>query len=120
LESRRKNHLEVEMKSNPLLVQIFGVTLSTLLFTSFFFVGCGAVEEDNNQPSIETITDKTLNVGDETKVEVTITDADVDDMHIISASSDDATIATVSVRDVTLTYRHGGRHRDCHSLYHRQ
>ena len=91
------------MKSNPLLRQIFGVTLLTLLFTSFFFVGCGAFEEDNNQPSIETIDDKTLNAGDEAKVEVTITDTDVDDTHIISASSDDTTVATVSARDTTLT-----------------
>ena len=91
------------MKSNPFLIQTLGAVVSTLLFTSFFFVGCGAVEEDNNQPSIETITDKTLNVGDETKVEVTITDADVDDTHIISATSDDTTVVTVSVRDATLT-----------------
>lgn len=91
------------MKSNPLLRQIFGVTLSTFLFASLFFIGCGAFEEDNSQPAIETITDKTLNVGDRTQVDVTITDADVDDTHIISASSDDTTVATVSVRDTTLT-----------------
>ncbi len=96
-------HFEVEMGSNLLLRQIFGVTLSILLFTSFFFVGCGASEEDNSQPFIETISDKTLNVGDETTVEVNITDADVDDTHIISAFTDDTIIATVSVRDTTLT-----------------
>ncbi len=87
----------------PLLIQILGVTLSILPLTLFFFVGCGVFEEDNNQPSIETINDETLNVGDQTKVEVTITDADVDDMHIISITSDDTTVATVSVRDATLT-----------------
>ena len=91
------------MKSNPLLRQICGVTLSILLFTALVFLGCGAFEGDNNQPSIETINDKTLNVGDETTVEVNITDADIDDTHIISASSDDTTVATVSVRDATLT-----------------
>lgn len=91
------------MKSNLLLRQIFGVTLLALLFTSFFFAGCGAFEEDNSQPTIETIADKTLNVGDETKVEVTITDADVDDTHTISAFADDTTVATVAVRDATLT-----------------
>ena len=91
------------MKPNPLLRQIFNVTLLIPLFTSFFFAGCGASEDDNTQPSIETINDKTLNVGDETTVEVNITDADIDDTHIISASSDDTTVATVSVRDATLT-----------------
>ena len=93
------------MKSNPLLIQILGVALSILLFTSLCFLGCGAAEDDNSQPSIETVTDQTLNVGDETKVKVTITDTDVDDTHTISASSDDTTVATVSVSDATLTIK---------------
>ena len=91
------------MRFNPLLRQVFSTTLSILLFTSLFFVGCGASEEDNSQPSIGTISNKTLNVGDETRLEVIITDADVDDTHIIRASSSDTTVATVSVRDTTLT-----------------
>ena len=91
------------MKSNPLLIQIFGVILSILLFTSLFFVGCGAFEDDNDQPSIEAIIDQTLDAGNKTKVEANITDADVDDTHTISASSDDTTTATVSVSDATLT-----------------
>ena len=91
------------MKSNPLLRQIFGVTLSTLLFTSLCFLGCGAFGNDNSQPSIGGITDQTLNVGDETTVEVTITDADLDDTHAISTFSDDTTIVTVSVSHTTLT-----------------
>ena len=91
------------MKSTPLLGQIFNVTLLIFLFTVCFFVGCGASEDDNSQPSIETINDKTLNVGNETTVEVNITDADIDDTHIISVSSDDTTVATVSGRDATLT-----------------
>jgi len=91
------------MKPNPLLRRIFGVTVPILLFTSLFFAGCGASEDDNTQPSIGTINDKTLNVGDETTVEVNITDVDIDDTHIISVSSDDTTVATVSVRDATLT-----------------
>lgn len=91
------------MKSKSLLMQIFDETLLTLLSASLFFVGCGDSEDDNTQPLIETITDKTLSVGDKTTVEVTITDADVDDMHVISASSDDTTVFTVSVRDATLT-----------------
>lgn len=93
------------MRFNPLLTQIFGLALSTLLFTSFFFVGCGASEDDNSQPSIETISDRTLDVGDGTTVEVTIVDVDVDDTHVIRAFSDDTTVATVSVRDSTLTIR---------------
>jgi hypothetical protein len=96
------------MKPNPLWVQIFGATLSILLFTSLLFVGCGAFEDDNSQPSIETITDKTLNAGDETTVKVTITDADVDDTHIINASSDDTNIATVSVDENSLTITGNG------------
>lgn len=91
------------MKSTPLLRQIFGVILSTFLFTSLFFIGCGESEEDNNQPLIETITDKTFDVGDTQKVRVSITDADVDDTHIINASSDDTNIATVSVDEDSLT-----------------
>ncbi|MYE91456.1 hypothetical protein F4X33_20955 [Candidatus Poribacteria bacterium] len=90
------------MKSNQFLRETFGVTLSILL-GSFFFIGCGASEDDNNQPSIGTISDKTLNVGDKRKVEVTITDADVDNMHTVNASSDNMTVATVSVRETTLT-----------------
>ncbi len=91
------------MKSKPRLMKIFDVTLLTLLSASLFFVGCGSSEDDNSQPLIETITDKTLSVGDKTTVEVTITDADADDMHVIRASSDATTVSTVSVRDATLT-----------------
>ena len=91
------------MKPNPLFRQIFGVILSTFLFTSLFFIGCGVSEEDNNQPSIETISTKLLNVGDEIQVKVPITDADVDDTHIISASSEDTTVATVVVSATTTT-----------------
>ena len=93
------------MRFNPFLIQISGVTLSTLLLTSFFFFGCGAFEEDNSQPSVETIIDKTLDAGDKATVELNITDADVDDTHTISASSDDTTVATVSVSDATLTIK---------------
>ena len=91
------------MKSNPFLKQTLRTILLTFLFTLLCFFGCGAAEDDNSQPSIETITDQTLNVGDETTVKVTITDADVDDTHTISAFTDDTTIATVSVSDATLT-----------------
>ena len=96
------------MKPNPLWVQIFGATLSILLFTSLLFVGCGAFEDDNSQPSIETITDKTVDVGGTRKARVYITDADVDDTHIINASSDDTNIATVSVDEDSLTITGNG------------
>lgn len=91
------------MKFDPLWIQIFGVTLLILLLTSLLFVGCGAFGEDNNQPSIETISDKTVDVGNTRKVRVYITDTDPDDTHIINASSDDTNIAAVSVDEDSLT-----------------
>ena len=91
------------MRFNLFLIPIFGVTLSTLMFPSLFFISCGAFEDDNSEPSIGGITDKTLNVGAETTVEVNITDTDFRDTHSIRASSDDTAIATVSVNDTTLT-----------------
>ena len=69
---------------------------------SFILIGCGFFD-DNSQPEIDTITDQTLYVGDETQVELNITDDDVDDSHIINVSSDNTTIATASVSDTTLT-----------------
>ena len=79
------------------------LTLATaMLITSVFFVSCGE-QDDNSQPSIELIIDQTLEVGDKTTVDVNIIDADVDDTHTISAASDDPAIATVSVRDNTLS-----------------
>ena len=74
-----------------------------LLVTSLALISCGAFEDDNNQPAIEPITDKTLDVGDETTAEVNITDADIDDTHIISASSEDGSVATVSVDAAVIT-----------------
>ena len=62
-----------------------------------------AFEDDNNQPAIGPITDKTLDVGDETTAEVNITDADIDDTHIISVSSEDRSVATVSVDAAVIT-----------------
>ena len=108
IETSRKyhlEHLEVNMKSSPFSKRIASVTFSILLFTSFLFVGCGTSEEDNSQPLIETITDKTLNVDDELAVEVTIVDADVENSHIIRAFSDDSSVATISVRSTTLTIK---------------
>lgn len=91
------------MGSNLFLKHTWGAVLSTLLLISLCFLGCDAFEDDNSQPSIEPITDQTLNVGDETTVELTITDADPDDTHAIRAFSDDTTIITLSVSHTTLT-----------------
>ena len=77
------------------------ITLSILMMTvlvsvSFFIIGCGEVDDEtedglvvNNQPSIETISDQTVDVGNTVEVKIIITDADVGDTHTISAASDD-------------------------------
>ena len=85
--------------------------LATLLVSiSLFVVGCSETEDDaepevvvNNQPSIGAISDQTVDIGGEVTVVVNITDADVDNTHTISASSNDKAIATVSVKNTTLT-----------------
>ena len=74
-----------------------------LLVTSLAFISCGSFEDDNNQPSIEPITDQTLDIDTKTTAHVNITDADLDDTHTINASSDDTTIATVSVNAASIT-----------------
>ena len=65
-------------------------------------IGCGFFD-NNSQPEVESITDQTLYVNDETKVELNITDEDVDDTHTIKAVSDDTSVAIVSESDTTLT-----------------
>lgn len=60
----------------------------------FVLIGCGAFDE-NSPPEIEPINDITLEVGDETTVEVNITDTDVYDTHDIKFSSDNTRIAKV-------------------------
>ena len=73
-----------------------------MLVVSLVFMSCGAFD-DNSQPMIEPISDKTLNAGDNRLVNVYVTDADVDDAHTISAFSDDTSIATVSVEEDSVT-----------------
>ena len=91
------------MKNTSLNPKIISLILTVVLFGMFFlFIGCGFLD-NNSQPTMETITDQTLYVDDETKVEVNITDEDTDDTHIVNASSDNTTIATASVSDTTLT-----------------
>ena len=91
----------------------FFTLMLTVLLTPLVLVGCGEIEEEennqpvivekNNQPVIAAISDQTLEVGDEASIEVNITDADADDTHTISAVSDDTAVATVSVSNTILT-----------------
>ena len=73
--------------------------VSNIIRTTIEVVGV----KKNNTPVIEAIPDQTLGVGDETRVAVNITDADLSDTHILRASSDDTAIATVAVNSTTLT-----------------
>ena len=93
---------------------IVSILATVLVSISLFVVGCSETEDDieddtepevvvNSQPSIGAIPDQTLDMGAEVTVAVNITDADVDNTHTISASSNDKTIATVSVKNTTLT-----------------
>ena len=85
--------------NRKIVVSILAVILLAIPLS---FIGCGALE-DNSQPGIESITDKTIDVGDDKTVDVYITDADVDDIHTINASSDNPSVATVSVDEDSLT-----------------
>lgn len=76
--------------------------MAVTLVTSLVFMSCGAFD-DNSQPEIEPITDKTVDAGGNRSVNIYITDADVDDTHTIRAFSDDTSIATVSVKADSLT-----------------
>ncbi len=75
----------------------FFTLILTLLLTPFVLVGCGEIEEENNQPAIAVIPDQTLGVGDTLSMAVHITDADSDDTHTIRAVSNDASVATATV-----------------------
>ena len=82
---------------------VVSILATASLVTSLVLAGCGASEDDNNQPTIKPISDKTLNQGDKKTVDVNITDADVDDTHIISAFTDNTTVAAVSVDEASIT-----------------
>ncbi len=91
------------MKKTSLDPKIALLILAITLFgPSFLLIGCGALD-DNSQPEIEPITDETLDVGEERTVDVYITDADVGDIHTVEASSDNPSVATVSVNENFLT-----------------
>ena len=81
---------------------VISMRIAATLVTSLVFMSCGAFD-DNSQPEIDTVTDQTLYVGDEMKVELNIIDEDTDDTHVINVSSDNTTVATASVSDTTLT-----------------
>lgn len=89
-----------ETNLNPKIVSL--VLTTVLLGMPFVLIGCGFFE-DNSQPEIDTITDQTLYMGDEMKVELNIIDEDTGDTHVINVSSDNTTVATASVSDTTLT-----------------
>ena len=99
-----------ETNRNP---KVSLLILTIVLFgISFALIGCGFFEHDNNPPSIqtstgETITDQTLTLAVNSKktVEVFITDVDDDDTHTVGASSENTTVATVSVADTIVTIR---------------
>ncbi|MDE0468639.1 MAG: Ig-like domain-containing protein [Candidatus Poribacteria bacterium] len=91
------------MKNTSLNPKIVSLILTVALVgMSFVFIGCGFFD-DNSQPEIETITNQTLYVDEETEMKLNIIDEDIDDTHIISVSSDNTTIATALVSDTTLT-----------------
>ena len=83
----------------------------SFLLSSIVLVGCGEIEEDNNQPVITGITSQTLDVkdileaGETIVVELSLIDTDSGDTHTIRATSDDPKVATVSVRDTTLVIK---------------
>lgn len=81
---------------------ILSMLITVSFIISLVLTGCGAFD-DNSQPMIEPITDKTLDAGGNRSVNVYVTDADVDDTHTISAFSDDTSIATVSVDEGSVT-----------------
>ena len=93
---------------------IVSILATVLVSISLFVVGCSETEDDikddteaevvvNSQPSLGAIPNQTVDMGAEVAVAVNIIDADVDNTHTISASSNDKAIATVSVKNTTLT-----------------
>ena len=81
----------------------FFMLILPFLLALFVLVGCGEVEEDNTQPVIESISDQTLDVGDIVEMNVSITDADVDDTHTIRAASSDTGVVITSVNGRTVS-----------------
>ncbi len=80
----------------------FNISLLILTFflfgISFVLIGCG----ENSRPSVQaTNDDLNLTVGSRKVVEVYITDTDDNDTHTISASSENTTVAAVSVNEIT-------------------
>ena len=82
------------------------LTVAALLYIQ---IGCDgdnpASVPRNSQPVIAEIPDKAVHAGTDTTVQVQVIDSDVDDTHIISASSGDTAIATVSVSNTTLVIK---------------
>ncbi|MDE0400351.1 MAG: Ig-like domain-containing protein [Candidatus Poribacteria bacterium] len=93
--------------NQKIIVSILTASLGTLLI----LISCGGLDDnsqptdDNSQPTIELISDQTIDMGDEKTVRVNITDPDVDDTHIVRASSDKVSVAIVLVDGATLTLK---------------
>lgn len=81
---------------------LISITTTVMLLTSIVFASCGA-STPNAQPEIDPIDDQTLDIGDTPTIPVNITDADIDDTHIINAASDNPSVAAISVDGDSLT-----------------
>ncbi|MDE0685118.1 MAG: hypothetical protein OXI63_19510 [Candidatus Poribacteria bacterium] len=75
---------------------LISIITTVILFTSIVFASCG-VSTDNAQPEIDPIDDQTLEINDTRRIPVNITDTDIDDTHIINASSDNPSVADISI-----------------------
>ena len=95
--------------------QYLFILMLSFLLISIVLVGCGEIEEDNNQPVIKSITSQEIDakdifeVGETIVVELNLIDADSGDTHTIRATTDDSKVATVSVRETILVIKTVGR-----------
>lgn len=71
--------------------------ISSFVLTLFVLVGCGEMEEENNQPEIGAIPDQTLDVGQEAELTVRITDTNKN-VITYEITSNNTDVATVSIQ----------------------
>ena len=65
--------------------------------------GGGDSAPSNASPTVGALDDRTLAVGDEVRIDVSVTDANPGDTHSVTANSSDAAVASVSASGTTLT-----------------